>query len=107
MPFYLTKRSFPELEMLPPAERDAVWRVARRNVFRRWELWLALGLFVVAAYAVLMLLQQLQGGPTVRAARILMAATFGGIGGLTVTQVGIRLMRPYFRAELEARQRRD
>jgi len=107
LPLYLTKRSIPELSLLPTAERDAVWNAARRRALGRWELWLTLLVFTVAAYGLLVLLRTLEGGAPIRAIRVLLAIAFGAAGGLAFAQIGIRLMRPYIRAALEARRQRE
>jgi len=106
LPLYLTKRSIPELNLLPTAERDAVWNAARRRALGRWELWLTLLVFAVAAYGLLARLRTIEGGAPIRAIRVLLVIAFGAAGGLAFAQVGIRLMRPYIRAELEARRQR-
>ncbi|MGD2136545.1 MAG: hypothetical protein PVF27_10310 [Gemmatimonadales bacterium] len=104
MALYLTKRSIPELAVLSAAERDTVWSAARWRLLRRWQWWLALGVFGVAAYGFLIVLRGLPDGGASGAARVLLAGAFGGAGGLALVQIGIRLMRPHIRAMLAARQ---
>lgn len=106
MRLYLTKRSIPELAVLSPQERDAIWSAALRKILGNWRWWLALAAFGVAAYLMLGLLGALKGSGASGAARLLLAAAFGGVGGLAAAQIGIRLMRPHMRDMLEARRRR-
>ena len=104
MPIYWTNKSIPELAALSKEERQRIVNITRWKAFRHWQFWITSVIFFFWVWFLLEIAVPFVGESLGRVVRAVVAVLGGGIGGLFLNQVAIKLKRPHMRAALQSQQ---
>ena len=102
MPIYWSMKSVPELTPLSKEQRQSVWHATRWRHLRHWQFWIAVAAFIVWLLIIFAFLDLIRDGTVARIGRLSLAAVAGGIGGLFLSHVAIKVKRPHMRRLLQS-----